>query len=65
MSTPEPVARRLLTPSEAATALSIGRSKVYELILSRHLESVKIGAARRVPAEALDAYIASLRSPRA
>ena len=39
----------LLTPIEAATALGIGRSKVYELMQTGQLQSVHIGACRRVP----------------
>jgi len=37
----------LLTPTEAATALGIGRSKVYELMQTGQLQSVHIG---RLPA---------------
>lgn len=55
--------RLLLTPEEAAQVLGIGRTKVYELILDRTLESVKIGASRRVPSEALVEFVASLRAP--
>jgi len=39
---------RLLTVVEVARILGIGRSKVYELLYSGELKSVKIGAARRV-----------------
>jgi excisionase family DNA binding protein len=53
--------RLLLTPTEAAEALGIGRSKLYELMRAGLVESVRIGAARRVPAEALVTYIAGLR----
>jgi len=35
----------LLTPTEAAWALGIGRSKLYELMQAGILESVHIGAA--------------------
>jgi excisionase family DNA binding protein len=51
----------LLTPIEAATALGIGRSKVYELLQSGQLQSVHIGRCRRVPAEAVHSFAASLR----
>jgi excisionase family DNA binding protein len=51
----------LLTPQEAAAALSIGRTKVYELMESGLLESVTIGRCRRVPAEALAPFVESLR----
>lgn len=57
-----PLERALLTPEEAARVLGIGRSKVYELILAGTLESLKIGACRRVPADAIDAFIAALRT---
>ena len=50
----------LLTPEEAALALGLGRTKVFELIALRQLRSVKIGASRRVPADAVRAYVASL-----
>ncbi len=37
--------------------LGIGRSKAYELLASRRLGSVKIGSCRRIPADALRAYV--------
>ena len=52
----------LLTPTEAAHALGIGRSKVYELMQTGQLASVHIGACRRVPAEALTAFLEQLRT---
>lgn len=51
----------LLTPVEAARALGIGRSKVYELLSSGELDSVRIGSCRRVPAEALHSFLVDLR----
>jgi excisionase family DNA binding protein len=53
--------RLLLTPTEAAEALGIGRSKLYELMRAGHVESVLIGAARRIPKDALERYVADLR----
>ena len=50
----------LLTSDEAAQVLGIGRSKVYELLASRQLGSVKIGTCRRIPADALRAYVLTL-----
>lgn len=55
----------LLTPVEAAQALGIGRTKVYELMAGGLLDSVKIGAARRVPAQALAEFVARLSDGRA
>jgi excisionase family DNA binding protein len=54
--------RLLLTPAEAATVLGIGRSKVYELLQTGQLESVHIGACRRVPADAVHSFLRSLRA---
>ena len=50
----------LLTPVEAAQALGIGRSKVYELLQAGQLKSVHIGSCRRIPADALTAFLQSL-----
>jgi excisionase family DNA binding protein len=51
----------LLTPVEAARALGIGRSTVYELMQTGQLESVRIGACRRIPAADLAALVNRLR----
>ena len=51
----------LLTPEEAAQVLGIGRTKVYELMLSDALESVKIGASRRIPTDSLATFVETLR----
>ena len=40
-------------PSEAAEALGLGRSKIYQLIANGALPSVRIGKSIRVPVEAL------------
>ena len=50
----------LLTPTEAAQTLGIGRSKLYELMQAGVLESVHIGACRRIPADLVD-LVARLR----
>ena len=57
------VEKLLLKPEEAAEVLSIGRSKVYELIGTGELASVRIGASRRVPAEDLVEFVRRLRGP--
>jgi excisionase family DNA binding protein len=53
-----------LTPVEAAAALGIGRSKLYELLQSGQLPSVHIGRCRRVSADAVHSFAASLRPTR-
>jgi excisionase family DNA binding protein len=50
----------LLRPTEAAQRLGIGRTKVYELMRSGELRSVKVGGARRVSATALVDFVARL-----
>jgi excisionase family DNA binding protein len=50
----------LLRPTEAAIQLSIGRSKVYELMRLGLLPSVKIGGARRIPRSALTDFVSGL-----
>jgi excisionase family DNA binding protein len=52
----------LLNPTEAARALGIGRSKLYKLLQSGDLQSVRIGACRRIPADALSDLVARLRA---
>lgn len=50
----------LLSPAEAAAHLSVGRSKVYELMRLGELRSVKIGGCRRIPRAALADFVAAL-----
>lgn len=58
---PRTAPRLLLTTTEAAQALGIGRSKFYQLLAAGAVESVLIGSARRVPADALAGYVRTLR----
>jgi excisionase family DNA binding protein len=48
------------TVPEAMAALRLGRAKVYDLIRSAELLSVKVGRSRRIPVAALTAYVARL-----
>ncbi|WP_033818207.1 helix-turn-helix domain-containing protein [Kitasatospora sp. MBT63] len=48
-----------LTVEEAARRLSIGRTTMYSLVASGDVPSVTIGRLRRVPAQALDEYLAA------
>lgn len=56
----EPIPAMLYRVDEAATALRLSRSLVYELIRSGRLRTVKQGRRRLVPVSALNEYIASL-----
>ena len=52
--------RLLLTVPEAAEALAISRSKLYELIAAGLVRSIRIDGSRRVPIKALETYVAEL-----
>jgi excisionase family DNA binding protein len=49
--------RLLLRPAEAAEALGVSRSRVYELIQQGELPSVRIGGVVRVPVDQLREWI--------
>ncbi|MEZ7157275.1 helix-turn-helix domain-containing protein [Streptomyces althioticus] len=51
------VTPELLTVPEVMARLKVGRSKVYDLIRTRRLASLKIDGARRVPADAVRDFI--------
>lgn len=50
----------LYSVGEAAEALRLSRSVIYELIRSGRLRTVKQGRRRLVPLRALEEYVASL-----
>lgn len=52
--------RLLLTVPEAAAALAISRSKLYELLAAGDVASIRIDGSRRIPLAALESYIADL-----
>jgi len=55
------IAHQLLyTPDQTADLLRVSRSKVYELLASGVLGSVRIGRARRVTRRQLDAFVEAL-----
>lgn len=56
--------RVLFTVEEAARALGIGRTRMFELIQHGDVETVLIGRLRRIPVDALDAFVARLRESR-
>jgi excisionase family DNA binding protein len=57
-----PASQLLLTAEQAAKALAVCRTKVYDLLRKGELESVQIGTSRRIPYEALTEYVQRLRS---
>lgn len=50
----------LLTVADVCGRVKIGKSKVFEYIATGELESLKIGAARRITEEQLADFIARL-----
>ena len=50
------MADQLLTVPEVMHRLQLSRAKVYDLIRSQHLASVKIRSARRIPETAITAF---------
>jgi excisionase family DNA binding protein len=51
----------LYSPREAASLLSISRTKIYELMATGDLRSIQVGRSRRIPADALRAFIRALQ----
>ena len=47
----------LYKPSQCQEILNLGRSKIYELLASQQLRSVRVGRAIRIPASALKEYV--------
>ncbi len=52
----------LVRPEDAAHVLGVGRTKVYELMRSGELRSVRVGGLRRVPVTALAEFVAGLEA---
>jgi excisionase family DNA binding protein len=57
--------RLLLRPSEVAEVIGVGRSKVYELLATGELPSLRIGKCRRVCPDALHLWIQELQGTEA
>ncbi|HUW01558.1 MAG TPA: helix-turn-helix domain-containing protein [Acidimicrobiales bacterium] len=53
---------RLLTITQAAALLGVGRTTTYELISGGELEVVHIGRSARVPVESIDDLVSRLRA---
>lgn len=55
----------LLRPMQAADQLGICRTRIYALIASGAVPSIRIGRSVRIPADGLRAWIASQTTERA
>ena len=54
-----PEQQLLLTPEQAANRLALSRTRVYQLISTGELPSLKIGRARRIVAADLGAWVSN------
>ena len=61
--TPVDPAPALYTVERAARRLSLGRSKVYQLLARGDLPSVRIDGARRIKASDIDQFVERLGEP--
>ncbi|MFE0443647.1 helix-turn-helix domain-containing protein [Streptomyces fungicidicus] len=57
MSTAMPPSHEALKVPEVMAALRLSRSKVYDLIRSKQLDSFTAGRARRIPVDAVRQYM--------
>jgi excisionase family DNA binding protein len=54
---PSPDGKVLLSVEEAANAMSLGRSFIYELVMRKEIASIKVGRMRRIPIMALQDFV--------
>ncbi len=50
----------LLTVEDAASVLSLSRTRMYGLVMRKEIYSIKVGGARRVPMQALHEFVQQL-----
>ena len=55
----------LVTVEEGARRLGCGRTALYERVRKGEIESIKLGRSRRIPVDALEAYVERLRQEQA
>jgi excisionase family DNA binding protein len=53
----------LLRPTEVATVLGLGRSKVFQMLAAGELPTIRIGRCVRIPRSGLEAWLAERTSP--
>jgi len=59
------VEQLLYSVREAAGIVGVGKSKMWELVARGEIESIKVDALRKIPADALTAYVERLRAEQA
>jgi excisionase family DNA binding protein len=50
-------AKLLVTVEEAAYMMSLGRTKVFEMVLRKEIPSIKVGRSRRIPVSGLIHFV--------
>jgi excisionase family DNA binding protein len=60
MSAPDQTPRLVLSVEAAAELLSVSRTRIFALIKTGEMQSVRIGRLRRIPAAALAEYVRAL-----
>ena len=51
------------TVLQAAELLQVDRKRVYELLAQRQIQAIKVGSSWRIPAKALDSFLAGRDIP--
>jgi excisionase family DNA binding protein len=57
-----PAAKLLLKVEEVTEMLNLGRSKLYQYLLTGELRSVKVGRRRLIPPDAVHEFVQKLES---
>lgn len=55
---PELAGRLLVRPEEGAEMLSVSRARIYALMASGKLRSIKVGRSRRIPMQEIERFVA-------
>ena len=56
------IARLALRPTEAAEAAGLSRTRIFALLRSGELESIKVGRARLIPIASIEEFIERRRA---
>ncbi|WP_201790776.1 helix-turn-helix domain-containing protein [Mycobacterium avium] len=51
---------RLYRPEQAMTLIGVGRTRLYAMLKSGEIRSVKIGKSRRIPRSAIEEFLQGL-----
>ena len=60
--TPPPVAKAVLSVTEAMHALDLSRQSIYDEINAKRLRSFKVGRRRLIPSDGIQEWVASMEN---